>query len=170
MIAAVPVQTPAPAGESAPHRLERVYACIHAQRMRDLPILNPRLFVESIGFEEGAQGWFGALITPWFLNLVFLPGAGATGALAPGATGSRALPGAAIDMIGAWHEELGAFEACSLLSPVTQLADQATARAVARLALADLRTAPGTPLAAPADAAPMSKRDFLLGLRRDRSR
>jgi [NiFe] hydrogenase assembly HybE family chaperone len=41
--------------------------------MRDLPLYNPDLEVESVGFRKFEDQWVGVLITPWFMNLLRLP-------------------------------------------------------------------------------------------------
>jgi len=46
---------------------------ISDERMRGLPIVNPRLDVEAVGFREFDEHQLGILITPWFMNLVLLP-------------------------------------------------------------------------------------------------
>jgi [NiFe] hydrogenase assembly HybE family chaperone len=55
--------------------LEAVFRDIERTRMSGLPILNTALAVEAIGFTPWQGHWLGALITPWFLNLVLVPGA-----------------------------------------------------------------------------------------------
>ena len=42
--------------------------------MRDLPIYNPTVTIEAIGFRPfGADALLGVLVTPWFMNLTLLP-------------------------------------------------------------------------------------------------
>lgn len=126
-------------------------------RMRELPIFNPRLRVEPVGFRRVGDRLIGALVTPWFLNVVVLHD--------PSAEPTRAaltvsLPG------GTFVFEPGregpAHHALSLLSPVHELADPTAARAVAKEALAVLleRDRPRTREAAPA----VSRRALLSGL------
>ncbi|MGB5211337.1 MAG: [NiFe]-hydrogenase assembly chaperone HybE [Gammaproteobacteria bacterium] len=45
-----------------------------AARMQGLPVLNPALEVEAVGFRTWEQHQIGVLITPWFMNLVLIPG------------------------------------------------------------------------------------------------
>jgi len=52
------------------------YQAIYRERMRDLPIVNSRLAVEAVGFEQWEDKDLGILITPWFMNLVLFPGVG----------------------------------------------------------------------------------------------
>jgi len=41
--------------------------------MRELPVYNPKLTVEAVGFRRHGDELLGALITPWFINLMLLP-------------------------------------------------------------------------------------------------
>ncbi len=98
--------------------------------MRAMALCNPVLGVEALGFGElpDRAGRLGVLITPWSMNLVHFP---AGEVLPQGRVGSRALPAGAVDFVGADEEGIGAYESCSLFSPVLQFPDQLTARAVA---------------------------------------
>ena len=49
-----------------------VFARIHREQMADIPILNPRLEVECLGFQEYQGRAIGILITPWLMNLLML--------------------------------------------------------------------------------------------------
>ncbi len=44
--------------------------------MRDIPILNKALKVQTIGFQHYQGKVIGILITPWMMNLIMLPGEG----------------------------------------------------------------------------------------------
>ena len=46
---------------------------IYRERMQGLPIVNPELSVEAVGFEPFEAHELGVLISPWFMNLVLLP-------------------------------------------------------------------------------------------------
>ncbi|NML15725.1 [NiFe]-hydrogenase assembly chaperone HybE [Azohydromonas caseinilytica] len=128
--------------------MQRIQGLVHAfeqiarTRMAGVPILNVALRAEAVDFQrhaddEGGPGLLGILITPWFMNLLWLPDAHAP-ASTPGTSRLRRLGGEALSFIAA--EEAGCrFEACSLFSPVFEFADQAAARAVAQAALAHLR-------------------------------
>jgi [NiFe] hydrogenase assembly HybE family chaperone len=169
--------------------LEAVYDDIARTRMAGLPVMNPALQVQALGFGgapgqrsdmAGADGIWGVLITPWFMNLLWrtgevgdvriAPEAGQTkGALAPavGHSRERKLGDHPLAFIGAWDERLGAFECCSLISPMFQFADQAAAVAVAQAVLTALRQSPDGPAAPPqsasADEVVAARRRFLFG-------
>ena len=116
--------------------LVRHFRHVAATRMADVPIVNPAIGVEAVGFERTAEGFLGVLVTPWFISLVLLPLEGddwhdqriGTEITHRFASGSYVFQVAGDDAI-------GAYQACSLLSPVLELADHETAVAVAHAAL-----------------------------------
>lgn len=125
--------------------LRETYARIAATRMADLPVCNTALAVETIGFApadgpaEGERGWLGILLTPWCMNLIWLP-ASPDRLAAPGHTRTHRLAGERYSFIGAEEAGVGRFEMCSLFSPVFEFADQDSACCVAQAVLAQLRT------------------------------
>ncbi|WP_157272015.1 [NiFe]-hydrogenase assembly chaperone HybE [Azohydromonas aeria] len=154
--------------------LAAAYEHIARTRMAGVPLLNAALRTEAVGFEaqlddDAEEGVLGVLVTPWFMNLVWLPLAdGEPTAL--GATRERTLGGTALPFIGS--EAAGCrFEACSLFSPMFEFADPAAARAVAQAVLAQLRrpvAAPATAPALPATSRPVpnpARRGLLFGCR-----
>lgn len=169
--------------QSRVQTLEQVFAHIAATRMQGVPVLNPALRVQAVGFEPQADAdgeWLlGVLVTPWFMNLVCLPlavaGTGETVAggavLGVGQKASRQIGSQTFEFIGAHEDGLGAFACCSLFSPMFEFADHAAAVATACEVLNLLRTPASAPtptsLASPAlqgagEAAP-SRRGFLFG-------
>jgi [NiFe] hydrogenase assembly HybE family chaperone len=166
---------PSPAGA-----LERVFRAIATRQMRDVPMLNPALSVEAVGFRPWSDHWLGVLITPWFMNLVLMPRVGARWwPIGERETRHYVFPAGVYEFIGGRDPGLGDYQTCSLFSPMFEFADQADARDTAAAALdalfdAALRDAGEAPamlpepdgapgLAVPA-ARPLSKRDFLFGL------
>lgn len=156
--------------------LEAAFRRIEAETMAGVPILNPALVVEALGFRRWQGHWLGIVITPWFMNLVLVPGdAGRWQSVGPGARLFRKFPAGDFAFLGSVEPEVGEFQSCSLFSPMAQFADQDSAREVARAALEALQAAPAAPPAAPGREAfadpkqaalerPMSKREFLGGL------
>jgi [NiFe] hydrogenase assembly HybE family chaperone len=150
---------------------------IQTTRMQGVPILNPRLSVQAVGFEPdpGEAGVaLGVLVTPWFINLVRLPltGAGESALAAVGESRARNAGSLRADFIGAYEPAVGRFEACSLFSPVLEFVDQAAALATAEEALRLLRgPAPAAataswPAASAHKATPApDRRSFLFGRR-----
>lgn len=155
--------------------LAAAFRDIEATRMQDVPILNARLHVQSVGFEPDRSEpglALGVLVTPWFINLVRLPlDAASEGTLAGvGETRARSAGTVRADFIGAHEPAVGRFEACSLFSPVLEFADQAAARATAEEVLRMLRKptpvdAPASRAAAPSATPAPDRRAFLFGRR-----
>ena len=118
--------------------MQQAFERIARTRMADMPLNNPRLDVATVDFRADADGGFalGVLVTPWCMNLLRLPLRDGLhdelGVLGVGITGIRELGARRFDFIGAHEPGLGAFEACSLFSPMFEFADQAAALATAR--------------------------------------
>lgn len=146
--------------------LEQVFADIAATRMQGVPVLNPALRVQAVGFApqadpEGGEWLLGILVTPWFMNLVCLPldlAQAGENVLGVGQKAKRQIGSETFELIGAHEDGLGAFACCSLFSPMFEFADHAAAVATACEVLNLLRT----PAAASVVEAP-SRRGFLFG-------
>jgi len=158
--------------------LQAVFSEIATTRMAGLPLCNPALPVEALGFEpmrhadalasglvpDPAPGlWqppaaIGVLLTPWFMNLVCLPLQRDEAVRPPGHATALLLGGHWLQFITAHEPALGSFGACSLFSPMQDFNDAATARDTALAVLEALRPAPRqATLAVPA------RRSFLFG-------
>lgn len=134
--------------------LEALFRRIAATRMAGVPVLREGFGVHAVGFAPQDGGLLGVLVTPWFMNLVFVPPPDAP-ALPVGESRTRAVGSHCFDFIGGHEDGFGAWEACSLFSPMHEFADEASALAVAREVLTELRRAPAQP----------SRRALLLGSR-----
>ena len=112
-------------------RLREVFSRIQAERMADVPLLNPALTVETVGFRLWQDSWLGVLITPWSMNLLALAGVTPFAPLGAHAVDSLTLPDGAVDFHGAFEPALGHYRQASLFSPMWQFAHQDAARATA---------------------------------------
>ena len=115
--------------------LARACTRIALTRMAGLPMCNPALGVEALGFgrlrlDEDETGWLGVLVPPWCMNLVWRPDDPARVARV-GRTRAHRLGSDDYVFIGAHEDGVGAWEACSLFSPMFEFRDMAAARAVA---------------------------------------
>ena len=141
--------------------LEALFVDIAATRMQGIAILHPGLHVQALGFEPAADGnaAVGVLVTPWFMNLVWLPlDAQATDTAAPGATRDRVVGSETFPFIGAHEPGFGRYEVCSLYSPMAEFVDHAAAVATAQAVLDELRRP-----VAPPPAVDRSRRTLFLG-------
>jgi [NiFe] hydrogenase assembly HybE family chaperone len=109
-----------------------VYRRIHREQMTGLPIVNPALRVEPIGFVEWESHLLGILIAPWLFNLMLLPGKDDDWSELP-LLGKQAhrLPEGDYQFIVADLEGIGRHQTCSLFTTVTDFPDQETARLTA---------------------------------------
>ena len=175
--------------ETLPDPSERLTAAFRAAaaRMQGLDVVNPALAVEAVGFAPWDEHWLGVMLTPWFMNLTLLPrNPRAWQPLATGAKRRYTFPAGEYEFVGANDAAVGAYQVCSLFSPMHEFADQETARLVATLArealfdaanaaVAEMPAAGLSPAADPPAApgplaqleqrldAPLSKRNFLRG-------
>jgi [NiFe] hydrogenase assembly HybE family chaperone len=152
---------------AAAARLESTFEAIRNERMQDVPILNAALEVEAVGLRPWNGCVLGALVTPWFINLVVLPGEGPWRSLRPTESVWYAFPSGRFQFIAADEPGIGEYHACSLLSPVLEFADHETARETARVAVESLfdPTLLGEEPPPPAGDEPesMNRRNFLRG-------
>jgi len=147
--------------------LEALFDEIATTRMQGVPVINPALKVQAIGFAPVPQQpamLQGVLITPWFMNLVRLPlnnAATADPVLAERQKATRQFGNTRFEFIGSFEARVGAFEVCSLYSPMFEFADHAAATATAQAVLHQLHR----PVPVPASTPPTvpSRRGFLLG-------
>ena len=142
------------------------FEAIARTRMAGVPLLNPALAVEAVGFaiqsgEEQRTVATGILLTPWFMNLVRLPLQAIEDHAEVGRAQLHEVGPETFDFIGAHEDSIGAYAACSLFSPMFEFATQAAARETALAVLDALRRAstPRTGGAEPVSA----RRSFLFG-------
>lgn len=164
--------------------LEQRFDTIARERMAGLPIVNPHLRVQALGFEPTASAAdsrvaiiAGVLITPWFMSLVRLPltphtvSAVAREQWRSGSKRSHVFGAHGFVFLAAHDEVLGVYESCALFSPMDGFADHAGAETVALEVLRQLRDAPEPVEAVPAapdiahaqEAAAASRRALLFG-------
>jgi len=147
--------------------LEQLFTEISCTRMQHVPVQNPAVRVQAIGFvpdTEPTDMLLGVLVTPWFMNLVRLPARVSSAAdhlLAIGKKARRTVGHESFEFIGACEPGLGAFEVCSLFSPMFEFANHAAAADTANEILNLLRT-PAKPVAVPPQPLP-NRRGFLFG-------
>jgi len=170
-----PADRPSPAAA-----LEAAFRAILQKSMQDMPVVNPALSVEAVGFRPWHEHWLGILITPWFMNLVLMPRVSAMWSpIGAGESRHYVFPAGVFEFIGASDPALGDYQACSLFSPMFDFADAAGAHDTAVAALEALfdaasrepgdvamppTVARGAAASAVAAAKGVSKRGFLFGL------
>jgi len=135
-----------------------------ARTMRGLPMYNPALLIEAVGFREHDGRLVGVIVTPWFMNLALLPSPADLEVWRKGSLIGVPFPSAAYDFSVGDAGENGLIATCSLFSVMHDFADHAAARAAA-LAVTDALFEPPAPppAAQPRASAAMSRRRFLRG-------
>ena len=136
------------------------YEAIYRERMRDLPLVNPVLAVEAVGFEQWEDQDLGVLITPWFMNLVLLPDSRRLADLPQGERVECRFPSGPCELTVYQDEELGSFLAAVLFRTVADFPDQDVARAIAEEALANVLAEPPAK-----EGEKVSRRGLLTGLK-----
>lgn len=130
-------------GEQISRTLETVFNGILETRMRDLPVINPALSVQAVGFNLFNEDCLGVLITPWFMNLLLLPGPDSSWReQPPGSKFEQSFPYGTFEFTLAHEAQLGTYALCSLFSPMFQFDNQSAALGAAQSALQGLLTAP----------------------------
>lgn len=135
--------------------LEALYTEVMTTRMQGVPVLNPVVRVQALGFELTAsepapdsaeqsvvESAVGILITPWFMSLVWLPLRRLEQPTRVGCSQARYVGTTCLDFIASHDEQLGSYAACSLFSPMFEFEDHAAALATAQAVLDTLREAP----------------------------
>ena len=139
--------------------------------MRDMPFVNPVLGVEAVGFRRHEGDWLGVMITPWFLNLFLIHGGGKLwGDIPAGERRYLNLPCGTLQFLADDDPDLGPYQYCPLIAPVSDLPDMATARQAAHQALVTVLSpppetlvdsSPESPGAVDEKPKPVSRRGFL---------
>ena len=112
---------------------ETGFSKIAQTRMKGLPVNNPRLCVRAFGFERIGNDWMGCVVTPWSILVVLACGNRSTWQHVPTTKVRRVdLLSGEYEFIGMNDSILGEYQACSLMSPLSELPDQRTAEAIAQ--------------------------------------
>lgn len=153
--------------------LEDLYRHVQTERMQDIPLLNPALHVEAVGFEwvEGEEGAArvaeGVLITPWFMSLLRLPADPMPHGDRVGRKAVRDFGSERFDFIGAHDPAIGYHETCALFSPMNGFTSQELARETALASLALVQPAPEAGAVAPVAERLPARRAFFMVRRPD---
>lgn len=151
-------------------RIKKVFENIQLNRMTDMPMVNPALSVDVVGFEENSDRCVGILITPWCMNLMLMPQADEWSSLKPGTKQCHSLPSGQYEFVVAEEQGLGRFQSCSLFSLMFEFDDQEIALVTAQAALVAVMEEAQAPARKTeqeaAQSRKLSRRDFLRGGRR----
>ncbi len=125
--------------------LESTFENILLHKMQDIPILNNKLKVQAVGFTCWQGYDFGALITPWFMNLILLPQDSKIIEFTTiGEIKNIKFPSGYYDFIVNVENNIGKYLSCSLFSPMFEFEDQAAAELTAINALIEILSETGS--------------------------
>ncbi|QGM96807.1 [NiFe]-hydrogenase assembly chaperone HybE [Methylocystis parvus] len=149
-------------------RLAARYREIRSGPMRGMPICNDALDVAAIGFRpliDPTRGEFafGAIVTPWMMNIVGARLSGEEHGFVAGAMHRIALPAGDVEMVASGLDGFGPILACSLFSPMFDFPDMDAARETARQAIEALFDRDLLERAATRRAAALDRRALLRG-------
>ncbi|EJW11487.1 Rubredoxin [Rhodovulum sp. PH10] len=132
-----------------------------ARTMRDLPVYNPRLDVEAVGFRLHDGHALGVLVTPWFMNIVLVAREGGPPLpdAALGAFRTVDFPAGRVSLLVGEVFGFGRLDTASLFSPMAGFDDPATARETAAAALLALFRPAGRGVEAPEETRPAKTPD-----------
>ncbi len=117
----------------AAETLELAFKRIHQEQMAGIPLLNPMLKVQTIGFQEFQGRIIGVLITPWLMNLVMLPGeADDWSEMDLGVKQYHRFPSNTYKFVANEIEGMGKCQTHSLYSPMNEFVNQDHALAAAQ--------------------------------------
>ena len=113
-------------------RLEKAFRRVRRERMADVPVINDKLKVEAAGFRPWNGHTLGVLVTPWFMNLMMLPGERDDWSdLLTGTKRSFAFESGSFEFIVGEEPGVGKFMGCSMFSPMFEFENHEAAMATA---------------------------------------
>jgi [NiFe] hydrogenase assembly HybE family chaperone len=112
-----------------------------ALSMKGLPIYNPTLAVEAVGFREVDGRHAGVMVTPWFMNLTVIPSGSDRDIWVAGGTVRLAFASGQYDLLVSELPDFGLVGTCSLFSPMTEFTDHEAAQVAAQSAADALHVA-----------------------------
>ena len=143
--------------EDSVQRLANAYRRA-ALKVKGLPIYNPTIAVEAVGFREYEGRQVGVIVTPWFMNLTALPSEGDLKVWLAGRSTMLGFPSGAYEFTVTDLQDVGLIATCSLFSTMLDFTDHEAAQLAAKT-VADAVFEPEQPAPAPT----VSRRQLLGG-------
>ena len=102
-----------------------------ALALKGMPIYNPTLAVEAVGFRSIQGREAGVMVTPWFMNLTVLPSAEDLKVWTRNGTVRLAFPSGAYDFLVSELPDFGLIATCPLFSQMADFTDHEAAQVAA---------------------------------------
>ncbi|MBL4762848.1 MAG: [NiFe]-hydrogenase assembly chaperone HybE [Gammaproteobacteria bacterium] len=120
-------------------QLETLFKRIHVERMADVPITNEDIKVTAVGFQQWENSYLGILVTPWFMNLMLLPGSTENWDDQQELSKKKyCFPSGRYTFLTGFEPDIGKYQTCSLFSPMYEFADNDAAVDTATFAIKEL--------------------------------
>ena len=117
-------------------QLESQFELIQLERMADVPVINNRLKVQAVGFRRWNGRVLGVLVTPWFMNLILLPGQDDDWReIRTGSKQSFLFDAGQFEFVTGRESGIGVYMCCSLFSPMFEFESHAAAVETAEAAI-----------------------------------
>ena len=116
-------------------KLEKTFRNIQITRMEGVPVINEKLIVKALRFQDWNNHKLGILITPWFMNLILIPNGDTDSTPKTGTIHQHGFPSGSYDFVAGFEEEIGHYLSCSLFSPMFEFENQEAAELTAIEAL-----------------------------------
>lgn len=127
--------------EPLTRRIEAIFTRIQEEQMAGIPLLNPLLRVQTLGFRHYRSRAVGILITPWMMNLMLFPAVDEDwSGCRPGAKRFHCFPANEYPFMDNEIEGLGHHRSHALYSPMHEFINQDHAVAAAENFLETLMT------------------------------
>ena len=119
--------------------LESVFNRIYKERMADVPIINDKIEVKAIAFQRWQTSYIGVMITPWFMNLIMLPGETENWDDKRELSSSTyTFPSGNYEFLTGFEPDIGKYQMCSLFSPMFEFAENNAAIETAEAVITEL--------------------------------
>ena len=113
-------------------RVETAFTRIEQEQMQGIPLLNPALRVQTVGFQTYGERSLGIVITPWMMSLMLFPAADEDwSGMTPGDKQGHRFPANEYRFTVNEFDGLGICQTYSLYSPMHEFMDQDHAAAAA---------------------------------------
>jgi len=120
-------------------RLESTFNYIFKERMADVPITNDKIEVRAIAFQRWQESYLGVMITPWFMNLMLLPGKSENwDDKQELSTNTYTFPSGNYQFLTGFEPDIGKYQMCSLFSPMFVFSDNNAAIETAETVMKEL--------------------------------
>ncbi len=120
-------------------KLESVFSVICQDRMADIPVLNDKIKIQAVGFQDWNDSYLGVMVTPWFMNLMLLPGKMQNWDDQQELTSlMHTFPSGSYEFLMGFAAGIGRYQSCSLFSPMFEFADNEAAIETAKAVIKEL--------------------------------